>query len=295
MIEPEATLQELKPRRRVLRAIRRDPLLIAACLLLAIVVAFAVAAPLIAPHDPIKQNLAERLRPPFSPSDKVSWLGADALGRDVLSRIIHGARISMLVAFAAVGIAGTIGVVLGLIAGFYGGIVESVIMRIADVQLSIPFIVLALALVAAIGPGLGNIIIVLGVTAWVPYARVVRAEVLSVKQEEYIEAARTLGVADFRLMWRHILPNVFGATIVIGTIEMARMVIAESSLSFLGLGVPPSVATWGTMVADGRNYLSTGWWVSTLPGMAILLTVVALNIVGDWLSDRANPALRSDL
>jgi len=295
MIEPEATLQELKPRRRVLRAIRRDPLLIAACLLLAIVVAFAVAAPLIAPHDPIKQNLAERLRPPFSPSDKVSWLGADALGRDVLSRIIHGARISMLVAFAAVGIAGTIGVVLGLIAGFYGGIVESVIMRIADVQLSIPFIVLALALVAAIGPGLGNIIIVLGITAWVPYARVVRAEVLSVKQEEYIEAARTLGVADFRLMWRHILPNVFGATIVIGTIEMARMVIAESSLSFLGLGVPPSVATWGTMVADGRNYLSTGWWVSTLPGMAILLTVVALNIVGDWLSDRANPALRSDL
>jgi peptide/nickel transport system permease protein len=246
----------------------------------------------VAPFDPNLQDLQNRLTPPLMPKKGVAFLGADPLGRDMLSRIIFDSRVSLAVAGAAVLLAGSIGVALGLVSGISEGPLGSAIMRIADIQFSVPTLVLALALVAVVGPGLANIIIVLGVSGWVPYARVMRAQVLVVKEREYIEAARGLGAWDAWLVRRHILPNAIGVVSVIAAIEMAHMMITEASLSFLGLGVPPGTATWGTMIADGRNYLYTAWWVSAFPGLAIVLSVVALNAVGDWLSDIANPVLR---
>jgi peptide/nickel transport system permease protein len=197
----------------------------------------------------------------------------------------------MVVAAASVLLAGSLGIGLGLASGFYGGAVDALLMRVADVQLSIPFIVLALALAAVVGPGLVNVIVVLGLSSWVAYARVVRAETLTVKKRDFVEAARSIGATKLRVLSRHILPNAVGAAIVIATIQLAYMIIAEASLSFLGLGVPVSTATWGSMVADGRPYISSAWWVSAFPGLIIVLFVVALNVLGDWLSDVANPVL----
>jgi peptide/nickel transport system permease protein len=270
----------------------RDPVVAIALAILALVIVAAVAGPWVTPFSPTAQNLANRLAPPFAPGDGVSVLGADALGRDILSRIIAGARVSLVVAAAAVFLSGVIGVVLGVIAGMSRGWLGALIMRVADIQFSIPYLILALALVAVVGPGLINIVIVLGVSGWVPYARTARAHVLQLRELEFIEASRSIGTSDFRIVLRHMLPHVLGVVGVIATIESARVIITEASLSFLGLGVPIGTATWGVMIADGRNYLGTAWWVSALPGLAIVITVVALNIVGDWLSDFANPVLR---
>jgi peptide/nickel transport system permease protein len=263
-----------------------------ALVVLGIVVVAAIAGSWITPYSPTAQDLSNRLAPPFAPRPGVSVLGADALGRDILSRIIAGARVSLAVAAAAVFVSGVIGVVLGLIAGMSTGWLGAFIMRLADVQFSIPYLILALALVAVVGPGLINIIVVLGVSGWVPYARTTRAQVLHIKQLDFIEASRSLGTSDLRIVLRHILPHALGVVGVIATVESARVIITEASLSFLGLGVPIGTPTWGVMIADGRNYLGTAWWVSALPGLAIVITVVALNIVGDWLSDLANPVLR---
>jgi peptide/nickel transport system permease protein len=270
----------------------RDPVVAIALAILALVIVAAVAGPWVTPFSPTAQNLANRLAPPFAPGDGVSVLGADALGRDILSRIIAGARVSLVVAAAAVFLSGVIGVVLGVIAGMSRGWLGALIMRVADIQFSIPYLILALALVAVVGPGLINIVIVLGVSGWVPYARTARAHVLQLRELEFIEASRSIGTSDFRIVLRHMLPHVLGVVGVIATIESARVIITEASLSFLGLGVPIGTATWGVMIADGRNCLGTAWWVSALPGLAIVITVVALNIVGDWLSDFANPVLR---
>lgn len=263
-------------------------------IVIGVVVVAAVAAPLLAPFDPNSQDITTRLKPPgFRSETGVYLLGTDALGRDILSRLIYGARISLIVGLASVLMAGSIGVFLGLVSGYLGGWIDSIIMRWTDIQLAIPFLVLALAVVAALGSGLGKMIVVLGVTGWVNYARVVRAEVLVVRERDYTDAARALGVPTSLILWRHVLPNVASSIIVMASLQVARMILFESSLSFLGLGIPPEIPTWGSMVATGRDYLSIAWWVSTLPGLAIFFTVLGINLCGDRLRDILDPQLRS--
>jgi peptide/nickel transport system permease protein len=250
-----------------------------------------IFAPLIAPHDPETPALATRMLPPATSAEGSFFLlGTDALGRDILSRILFGARVSLIVGVCAVAIGGSIGTLLGLLAGFYGRGVDAAITRLADLQLSIPFLILAIAVMAVLGAGLSKVILVLGLTSWIMYARVVRGEVLAVRSREYVLAARALGAQDATLLWRHILPNVSTSAIVIGTFEVARAILSEASLSFLGLGVQPPTPSWGGMVADGRDYLTTAWWMSTWPGVAIALTVMAINLLGDWLRDVLDPA-----
>jgi len=259
---------------------------------LTVVLVSAVFAPVVAPQDPAAQDILHRLGPPFKDGSG-HLLGSDNLGRDVLSRLIYGSRVSLLVGATSVLIAGGVGVVLGLLSGYYGGRVDSVISWLANVQLSFPFILLVIALVAVVGAGLLNVIIVLGIASWVVYQRVVRAEVLAIREREYIEAARVIGAKDGRILTRHILPNLLTPLIVIGTLQIAQMIIAESALSFLGLGVQPSIPSWGSMLADGRNYLTVAWWVATLPGIAIVITVLSINVLGDWLRDELDPRLRT--
>lgn len=257
------------------------------------VIASAIFAPLIAPYDPVAQDIPRRLSPPtwsFAPG--TYFLGGDGLGRDILSRIIYGSQISLIVGLCSVAVAGTIGVILGAIAGYYGGRLDSLIMRLVDMQMAIPFLVLAIAVVAVLGPSLQNIIIVLGVTGWVTYSRVVRGQVLAVREATYIEAARAIGAGNVRTMFGHVLPNVATSVIVIATLEVARMIIAEASLSFLGLGVQPPTPSWGGMVAEGKDVLSIAWWLSAFPGLAILFTVLGINLLGDWLREVLDPRLR---
>lgn len=256
------------------------------------VIALAATAGIIT-SDPTSQDLAAALQPP-------SWLGGQArgvfgtdnLGRDIFSRIAYGARISLLIGVSAVALAGAIGSLLGLVSGFKGGWLGTAIMRLADFQLSVPFLVLAIALVGAVGPSLANLIVVLGVTGWVPYARVVRSEVLSLREREFVLAARAIGAPDWRIIITHLRPNITASVIVLASLEVARMIISEASLSFLGLGVQPPTPSWGGMVADGRNYLESAWWLSTFPGLAIALTVLGVNLLGDRLRDVLDPALR---
>ncbi len=264
------------------------------CLLL-LVIACALLAPVLAPHDPTEQNLAARLRPPawLPGGNSQHPLGTDHLGRDILSRIIYGSRVSLLVALIAVAVSGVIGTFLGLAAGYWRGRVDSCIMLLAEVQMAFPFILLALAVMAVLGPGLRNVIVVLGVTGWVAYGRLIRAEVLSVSAKEFVEAARALGQKDYKIMLRHILPNVMPSVIVMASLRVANMIIAESSLTFMGLGVEPHIPTWGSMLADGRAYLTSAWWLATFPGLAIMLTVLAVNLVGAWLRDILDPRLNN--
>lgn len=259
----------------------------------AVAVVLVVLAPVVAPMDPAEQVLAARLIPPLGVSDRgVHLLGTDPLGRDIASRLVFGGRVSMFVGLAAVVVAGGVGVVLGLVAGFVRGIWSAVIMRVADVQLALPFMVLALALVAAVGPSLGNLIVVLGVTGWVVYARVVRAETLSLREREFVLAARAVGAGGARIVARHILPNASSSIIVLASLQMSRMMLFEASLSFLGVGVPPPTPTWGSMIAEGRGYLGVAWWVSTVPGLALFATVLGVTLVGDRLRDVLDPRVR---
>jgi peptide/nickel transport system permease protein len=246
------------------------------------------------PHDPTGQNLALRLQPPawMEGGDPAYPLGTDQLGRDVLSRIIYGTRVSLAVGFAAVAISGLVGVLLGFLAGFYGSWTERVIMRLVDTQLAIPRILLAVSIIAVLGQGVTNVIIVLGFAGWMTYARVVRAQVLVVKAKQYVEAARCLGGTDFHIMFRHILPNVSSPIIVIASVSVAANIILESSLSFLGLGAGVKAISWGTMLADSRSYIITHGWLPALPGLAIVFTVLAVNLLGDWLRDALEPQLR---
>lgn len=261
-------------------------------LVLTLVLLCALAAPVIAPHDPDAQDVLSRLVGPLNDGSGYP-LGSDQLGRDILSRLVFGSRVSLLVGAASVLIAGTIGVFLGLLSGYYGGRTDSAISWFANVQLSFPFILLVIALVAVVGAGLMNVIIVLGLASWVVYQRVVRAEVLALREREYVEAARATGAGNGWILVRHILPNVMTPIIVIGSLQVAQMIIAESALSFLGLGVQPHIPSWGSMLADGRNYLTVAWWVATLPGLAIVVTVLAINLLGDWLRDELDPRLRT--
>ena len=263
-------------------------------LILALVVVCAIAAPYLAPFDPNYQVLEDRLLPPFAgPAEaKGHLLGTDHLGRDLLSRLIYGSRVSLIVGLTAVTISCSMGCILGLITGYRGGWLDEVIMRIGDVQLAFPFVLLVIAVVAVVGGGLLNEIIVIGITGWVGYARVIRGQVLSAREKEYVEAARAIGVRIAVILFRHILPNVFSPVIVLATFSVASVIILEAALTFLGLGVDPRTPTWGGMLADGRSHIFTSWWMTVIPGAAIFVTVLAINLLGDWLRDYLDPELR---
>jgi peptide/nickel transport system permease protein len=253
-------------------------------------VAAALLAPLVTPHPPLDQDTTRRLKPPLAVAAAGRFvLGTDQLGRDVLSRILYGARVSLLIGTSAVAIAAPLGVAVGLVGSYYGRAVDDLMMRVADVQLAFPFILLAVTVVAVLGPSVGNLIIVLGIAGWVPYARLARSEVLTLKGREFVEAARALGAGDARIITRHILPNVLTPVVVFGTFAPANTIIVESSLSFLGLGVQPPDPTWGGMLSDSREYVTAAWWLSVFPGAAILTTILAINFVGDWLRDVLDP------
>ena len=246
----------------------------------------------IAPFAPNDQSISGRLQPPGGVvGERAYLLGSDSLGRDVYSRILHGGRISLLVGVAAVIMSGTIGVLLGLVSGYFRGRIDTLIMRIADIQLAIPTLILALTIMAIFGPSLRNIVIVLGITGWVPFARIVRAEVLSVRENEYVMAATALGASHARTMLLHVLPNVMASVIVMSSLRLGTVILLEAALSFLGLGIQPPTPTWGNIIAEGRDLLYTAWWVSTFPGVALSLTVIGINMLGDWLRDTLDPRL----
>jgi peptide/nickel transport system permease protein len=278
---------------RMLRNFRRSPGAIAGAILLLFIVGAAIAAPWLTPQSPSLVRVQDRLLHPLEVRDgKRHWLGTDPLGRDILSRLLLGGRISLFVGLTAVAIGGSLGTAIGLVSGYYGGVTDSVIMRVGDVQLAFPFILLALAVMAVLGPGLGNIIGVLGLTSWVTYARVVRSEVFSVREREFVQAARAMGAPDIRILLVHALPNVVSTVIVVATFSVAGTILAEAGLSFLGLGVGTATPTWGSMLADAREYMTDAWWLTTFPGVAILMTVLSVNLLGDWLRDYLDPRLR---
>lgn len=255
--------------------------------LLAALTLAAILAPWLAPLDPDRQNLLARLKPPgFEARGAVYWLGSDELGRDVLSRVIHGARVSISVAVLSVLLSGVVGVTVGMLAGYLRGWVETVLMRLVDIFLSIPAILLAIITVAVLGPGFVNVILVLALTRWPRYARVAYGQTLSVADRPFVRLSRAMGAGTPRVLLRHILPNISGPLLVVATLEFGLMVLFEAGLSFLGLGVQPPMASWGAMLSTGRNYIATAWWIATFPGLALFLLVLSANMIGDRLGDR---------
>jgi len=290
--------EELRPQRRewtifVRRLVRRRTALFGA-VVVAMVLVTAVAAPLVSPFDPLEQDIGERLKAPGwrDRAGHAHPLGTDHLGRDIFARVIYGARPALLVGVAAVAISGVLGMLAGLLAGYFGGRIDDTLMRLADIQLAFPFILLAIAVIGVLGPSLTTIICVIGVSSWVVYARIVRGAALSLREREFVQAAQALGAGDGRILVRHVLPNVFTPWLVVATLDMARVIVIESALSFLGLGVQPPTPTWGGMLADGRVYISTAWWLATFPGLAILVTVLGINLFGDGLRDTLDPRLK---
>lgn len=252
----------------------------------------SLAAPLLATHDPSKTNPGEIFIRPFAKDSKGHLLGTDEVGRDVFSRLVYGSRISLLVAVIAGIISLLIGTSLGLIAGYFGGRVDSIIMRIVDAMLAFPFMFMALVFMVALGSGLRNIVLVLGITGWVSYTRTIRAEVLSIRRREYVISAEVIGCSSGRVIFRHILPNVIDHAIVIATMNMANTILSEASLTFLGMGLPVSIPSWGQMIATGRTYTYTAGWLTIIPGIAIFLVTLSINFIGDWLRDIRDPRLR---
>ncbi len=286
-----AAREPVAERSRIWRKFVRNPAGIAGAFALCVVVGAAAAAPYVAPHDPARQSLIRRFTPPVwaTGGRAAHLLGTDQVGRDILSRMIHGARISLLVGVAAVAVSLLVGVTLGLLSGFIGGRLDVVLMTVVDITLSFPQLLLALAFVAALGPSLATIIVVLGLTGWERYARVVRAEVLALREKDFIEAARAMGVTSWRIALRHVLPNTFSSIIVMSTLQVAQAILQEAALSFLGVGTGSAYPTWGQMIALGRDFVSVAWWLPTFPGFAILTTVLAINLVGDRLRDALDP------
>jgi len=253
-----------------------------------------LAAPYMASYDPQEQMLEHRLRPPSWGGGRsgAHWLGTDNLGRDILSRIIYGSRISLLVGATTVILAGFVGCFLGALAGYFGNLTDEIISKVTEIFLAFPFLLLAIALMAFLGQGLLNLILALMLSRWVQYCRVVRGEVLSLKERDFVVAARALGGRDLYVLLRHVLPNAFASVTVIATFAMAIVIIAEASLSFLGLGVPPSIPTWGSMLSEGRVYMYRAPWLTIFPGLAIFITVFGINLLGDGLRDMFDPKLR---
>jgi peptide/nickel transport system permease protein len=278
---------------RALRRLRDDWPALLGLIVIAATVVLAALAPVLAPADPLRNDLLDRLTPPawVQGGSASRPLGTDTLGRDVTSRLLYGARVSLVVGFSAVLLAGSVGVVLGLLAGYYRGRLDDVLMRLGDIQLAFPVLVLAVAVLAVLGASLLNVVVVLGLTGWIAYARIVRGEVLSLREREFVDAARALGADDGHILLRHLLPNVLPPITVVATFSVARTIIAEASLSFLGLGIPAPAPSWGAMLDEGRNYITTGWWLALFPGLAILLLVLGINLVGDWLRDLLDPRM----
>ena len=262
--------------------------------ILSLLLVCGLAAPFLTPYDPQEQRLEHRLRPPSlgGQGSGPHWLGTDNLGRDILSRIIYGSRISLLVGATTVVLAGFMGCFLGALAGYFGDLTDEVISKISEIFLAFPFLLLAIALMAFLGQGLVNLILALMMSRWVQYCRVVRGEVLSLKERDFVVAARALGGRDFYILFRHVVPNTLASVTVIATFAMAIVIIAEASLSFLGLGVPPSIPTWGSMLSEGRSYMYRAPWLTIFPGIAIFVTVFGINLLGDGLRDILDPKLR---
>jgi peptide/nickel transport system permease protein len=293
-VESIAQAAEIRARNRggirmMWRALLADKWVMVMVLLLLTVTLAAIFAPWIAPGEIYNPDYSVRLVPPLTEGHLA---GTDQLGRDQLSRIIYGARISLMVGFISVLAASTVGITAGLISGYYGGWLDSVIMRLVDLQLAFPFILLALTINAIIGLGVRNIIISLAIAGWVEYARIARGEVLVVREREFTQAARLMGASNNRIIFRHILPNITTPLLVTATLQVAQFIIAEASISFLGFGVQEPTPAWGSMISNGLDYIFTSWWLITLPGIALALVVLAVNLVGDWLRDVLDPRLR---
>lgn len=280
---------------RLLHELRREPTAVVGLLIVSIYFAFALFAPWIAPHDPLEINLKASQSPPawVEGGTSENLLGTDRLGRDLASRIIYGSRTSMLI--ASLGIMGScsIGLVLGLIAGYYGGWLDSIIMRIVDIQLGIPFILLAIFIVAVLGPSLRNVVLIFSLIEYPFFARIARGEVLRIKNTEFVEAAIAVGARSDRVIFKHVLPNILDTIFVSATLEVGLLILYESALGFLGLGVAPPAPTWGNLLAEGSELLTTSWWVATFPGISILLLVLGVNLVGDWIGRVLDPLARS--
>ena len=280
---------------RILREARRYPILPIVILMVVLIIP-AIFADQIAPHDPTSGNLGKRLTPPMWQDGGSSEyiLGTDKVGRDILSRIIYGSRISVIIAFVAIVVSGIFGTTLGIVAGYWGGWVDAVIMRLVDISLSIPIILLGLVLVAALGARTSTVIGVIVVLLWSRYSRLARGETLSVRVQDFVARAQVAGSSHRRIMLRHVLPNIFNSLVVLATLQVGFVIILESTLSFLGAGVPRPNPAWGLMISDGRELVASaeGWWVSLLPGMAIMLVVLSMNLLGDWLRDRLDPKQR---
>jgi peptide/nickel transport system permease protein len=255
----------------------------------ALVAIAAIGAPLLTPYEPAESALVEALRPP----SRDHWMGTDQLGRDLFTRILYGARVSLAIGLVTVGVAGAVGLTVGVISGYVGRATDVVLMRLVDVQLSFPFILLALTVNAILGIGLQNIILTLIITGWVVYARLVRGEVLALKSLDYVEAARALGAPAARIVTRHLLPNLWTPLIILSSLQVAQFIVAEAAISFLGFGVQPPTASWGNMLNDGKTYIYNAWWMTTFPGVALVLTALGVNMVGDWLRDTLDPRLRT--
>lgn len=265
------------------------PLVIVAALVLC-----AVFAPLLASRSPVEGSLGERLIPPFGMDGAKPGhpLGTDRLGRDTLSRLLHGARISLAVSVVGIALTGTVGGFIGLLAGFLGGWVDALLMRLVDISLSLPGILIAVLLSVVFEPSFTNVIVVVVFLLWPSYARLVRGETLALKQQEFVALARIAGCSNLTIMLRHIVPNLAPSILVLATLHVGYVIVLEAALSFLGVGIPPPTPSWGVMVADGRGLIEQAWWISILPGVAILVTVLSLNILGDWVRDRLDPKLR---
>ncbi|MCG8513444.1 MAG: ABC transporter permease [Halanaerobiales bacterium] len=276
---------------RVMQRFRRNRLAVIGALIILLIVLMAIFAPLLAPYDPTEQDYEALLLPP-------SWehpFGTDDLGRDILSRIIYGSRYTLLVGIGVVLIVAVVGSLLGFIAGYYRGKLDTLIMRLVDVMLSVPVLVLALAISGALGGGLINVIIAIGAVGWTQFARLVRGEVLHIRGTEYIKAAKALGANDFQIIFFHLAPNMVAPVIVYTTLYIPSAILWAASLSFLGLGVQPPIPEWGALIADGRSYLSYAWWIATMPGLAIMLTVLGFNFMGDGLRDALDPKMAKDI
>jgi peptide/nickel transport system permease protein len=263
--------------------------------MVAFIVALALLAPLISPQSPFEQDLLARLKPPFweEKTDSRYILGTDPVGRDLLSRLIYGSQISLSVGFLTMAFSALVGITLGILAGYYRGVLDSIISNCVNIMMSFPYILLAISVMAATGPGYRNVVMVLGLTGWPIYARLVRAEVIELKSRDFVTAARALGGRNSGVILKHILPNLASSIIVLATFELARMIIRESFLSFLGLGIPPPHASWGGMLAEGRSYMLGLWWLAAIPGSAIFFTTLGINLMGDGLRDWLDPHTRN--
>ncbi len=281
----------LSPRARTRMALMRSPLTVAGLVLILVFAASALLAPFIAPYGPIDQTLSQRLEPP----SLTHWLGTDQLGRDLFSRLLFGARISLTVGLVVVASAGMFGTSVGLIAGYAGGVVDEVLMRVTDVFFAFPPLILAMAIAGALGPNLNNAMIAIAVVLWPVYARLVRGQVLSLREREFIEAARCIGASTPRILWRHLLPNTLAPLLVQASFDLGGAILSTAGLSFIGFGAQPPTPEWGVMISEGRKFISTQPWLSLFPGLAILFTVAAFNLIGDGLRDALDPRLRGVL